>query len=139
MMGGSISCESEKGKGSTFSFSIWLEVPAGEEEVVEETAPENPLMQYMPQSLVEEDETKVFGSEDNIKELNTRLSKLILCVEMENWEKAEMFADTIKQLTTEAPREIKTLTLQLKMAVQKENYEKVSTTHKLLEEAINTL
>ena len=54
------------------------------------------------------------------------LSKLILCVEMENWEKAEGFADTVKQLTAEAPREAKSAALRLKMAIQKENYEKTA-------------
>ena len=51
---------------------------------------------------------------------------LILCVEMENWEKAEMFMETVRQLTEEAPREVKRVILKLKMAIQKENYEKIT-------------
>ena len=45
---------------------------------------------------------------------------------MENWEKAEMFMETIKQLTEEAPPEVKRIVLRLKMAIQKENYEKAA-------------
>ena len=37
-----------------------------------------------------------------------------------------MFMETVKQLTEEAPQEVKRLVLRLKMAIQKENYEKVS-------------
>ena len=54
------------------------------------------------------------------------MSKLILCVEMENWEKAEMFMETVRQLTDEAPWDVKRVALKLKMAIQKENYEKVT-------------
>lgn len=67
-----------------------------------------------------------FGTNANKEELKKSLSKLILCVEMENWEKAEMFMESIRQLTDGAPREVSMLVLRLKMAVQKENYEKIS-------------
>lgn len=45
---------------------------------------------------------------------------------MENWEKAEMFMETVRQLTEEAPHEVKRKVLRLKMAIQKENYEKIT-------------
>jgi hypothetical protein len=45
---------------------------------------------------------------------------------MENWEKAEMFSEGIRQLTADAPGEIKTAVLRLKMAVQKGDAEKSS-------------
>ena len=61
------------------------------------------------------------------------MSKLILSVEMENWEKAEMFAETIKQLTKDAPGEVKSAALRLKMAVQKGDYEKVTTAFETLQ------
>ena len=43
---------------------------------------------------------------------------------MENWEKAEMFMETVRELCGDAPREVGRIVLRLKMAVQKENYEK---------------
>ena len=64
------------------------------------------------------------------------MSKLILSVEMENWEKAEMFAESVKQLTEEAPREIKSAALRLKMAVQRGNYEKAAVAFEVLQRMI---
>ena len=72
---------------------------------------------------------KEFGSEENKAELEKNLSKLILCVEMDNWEKAETFMVAVKQLTDTAPQEIRTCALRLKMAVQKADYEKTSTAY----------
>ena len=85
----------------------------------------------------EEDDIRQYGSESNRDNLKRTLSKLILCLEMENWEKAEMFADTVKQLTGEAPKEVKSTALRLKMAVQKENYEKASAAYDTLNALIN--
>ncbi len=76
---------------------------------------------------------KEFGTPENIENLKRNLSKLILCVEMENWEKAEMFMETIRQLTEGAPREVSRGILRLKMAVQKANYEKTAAQYKELE------
>ena len=73
-----------------------------------------------------------FGTPENKEALKKNLSKLILCVEMENWEKAEMFMDTIRQLSEGAPREFARIILKLKMAVQKENYEKISSEYEEL-------
>ncbi len=56
--------------------------------------------------------------------LDKTLSKMVLCIEMENWEKAEDFMETVRQLTEEAPRDVARSILRLKMAVQKANYEK---------------
>ena len=73
-----------------------------------------------------QDAVRTFGTPENTENLKKVLSKLILCVEMENWEKAEMFMETVRQLTEEAPHEVKRKVLRLKMAIQKENYEKIT-------------
>lgn len=132
MMGGVIECESEKNKGSTFSFSIWVEVPSEEEDEEEEFEDEvgeleliAEAAEVLPDGSEEEEGIKAFGNDENISEIEKRLSKLILCVEMQNWERAEMFADSVKQLVDNAPKDIRTTTLHLKMDVQKENYDKV--------------
>ena len=44
----------------------------------------------------------------------------------QRWEKAEMFMETIRQLSEGAPREAARAVLRLKMAVQKENYDKAA-------------
>ena len=81
-------------------------------------------------SAVEEDsveDIRQYGTPENFKSLKNSLSKLILCVEMENWEKAEMFMDTVRELTSGAPREVGRVVLRLKMAIQKEKYDKITT------------
>lgn len=125
LMGGKIEVESEKNKGSTFSFSIWAGLCEGEENSIQ---PDDGNMLAGGFAASDDDTEDViqYGTPENKKILKKNLSKLILCVEMENWEKAEMFMETIRQLTQGAPREVSRVVLKLKMAVQKGNYEKVS-------------
>lgn len=129
LMGGKIEVESEKNKGSTFSFSIWVGV--SEEENVSQPEADNARANLFAMAPQEEDGDNTenmiqYGTPENKEALKKNLSKLILCVEMENWEKAEMFMETIRQLTQGAPREVSRVILKLKMAVQKESYEKVN-------------
>ena len=131
LMGGRIEVESEKNQGSTFSFSIWVE--SADEDAGQQKAANYSAEMYgaMPETFSEDEDTfenvRKFGTEENLENLKKNLSKLILCVEMENWEKAEMFMEIIRQLMSEAPPEAKRMALRLKMAIQKEDYEKVST------------
>lgn len=129
LMGGTIEVESEKNRGSTFSFSIWAGVC--EEDTVPVQMEDLKMPSFSMESSVDEsreraENTRQYGTPENQEVLKRNLSKLILCVEMENWEKAEMFMETIRQLTEGAPREVSRIILRLKMAVQKENYDKVS-------------
>lgn len=128
LMDGNIRVESERGKGSMFCFHIWVEVPR--EEMVNQAPPvEADSMQGIAQRFFEMEENRniwKYGETENMEEIRKKLSKLILSVEMENWEKAEMFAEALKQLTKEAPGEVRTAALRLKMAVQKGDYEKVT-------------
>ncbi len=126
LMNGKISVQSERKKGTVFSFSIWLEVPAGEQTIMTMNMEQQEVMSKI-YSLSEDDASQnvwVYGEPENLEEIRKKLSKLILSVEMENWEKAEMFAETVKQLTKNAPSEVKTTALRMKMAVQKGDYEK---------------
>jgi hypothetical protein len=75
-------------------------------------------------TLFETEQMYVFGSDLNKKELLGNLEKLLLCIEMENWEKAEMFADNIKGLCEGGDQEIKSRTFRLVMSVRKEDYDK---------------
>lgn len=144
MMNGSIHVESEAKKGSVFSFHIWVEMP--EEEVTENTAEgsnKDYAVQTDEQELLQklhdlsengaDEQIWKYGSPENLKELEKKMSKLILSVEMENWEKAEMFAETVKQLVEDAPREIKSAAFRLKMAVQKGDYEKTTAAFETLQ------
>lgn len=136
LMGGSITVQGEKGKGSMFSFSIWADVPEGtlnSNNVDSSDEAISTLQQETDSGLRE------FGSKENREELEKILPKLILSVEMENWEKAEMFMETVRQLTEDAPREVKSAILRLKMAVQKSDYEKTAAAYERVVGAMEAL
>lgn len=126
LMGGHITVDSELNKGTMFSFSIWVETP--EEETAEvKLQVDNNYAKNIHEALDADDEIEkayIYGSEENRKELDEHMSKLILCLEMENWEKAENFSNSIKQLTIQAPKDIKVAALRMKMAVQKADYDR---------------
>ena len=130
LMGGRIEVESEKNQGSTFSFSIWVEA-AEEDPGSQKASDDAAVFHSIPEGFGEDEDafenTRKFGTKENLQVLERNMSKLILCVEMENWEKAEKFMEIVRQLMSEAPPEAKRMALRLKMAIQKEDYEKVST------------
>lgn len=135
LMNGSIQVNSEAGKGTMFSFHIWVEIApedAGETMV---TTDMDTVLQKLNSFTENEADQSVwkYGELENTEELHKKMSKLILSIEMENWEKAEMFMDTVRQLTEEAPKEVKTAVLRLKMAVQKASYDKAIAAYDLLE------
>ena len=121
LMGGHITVESEPGNGTTFTFSVWLELPEVCENI--ELSSSSPQFTSIDED-VQKSMERTFGTKENLKEIDNRLTKLSLCLEMGNWEKAETFSDAIKALTDGAPREVSSQILRLKMAVQKENKEK---------------
>lgn len=135
LMGGSISVESEKGKGTMFSFSVWFEVPEGTKnsEKIDKSVNAHTMLESQ-----EKPDVKEFGSAENLDNLKWQLSKLILSVEMENWEKAEMFMEVIRQLTETAPREVKSAALRQKMAVQKADYDKTIAAYEKLQHAMDS-
>jgi len=136
LMGGNVHVESEKNKGSMFSFYVWVTVPGLKSD-------DNELHAYQVKIPTfsfseEEDAVNQYGTEENTAEITKKLSKLVLCIEMENWEKAEMFMEGIRQLTSEAPREVKSAALRLKMAVQKADHDKAIEAHGIFTESLHT-
>ncbi len=139
MMGGDISVDSVAGKGSTFTFSVWLNLPEGEYNATEDYQKAAPVFNSIQEQMDTQDAGMVFGSAENREEIDKRLMKLILCIEMDTWEKAEMFADAVKQLTIGAPKEIAQVALKLKMAIQKENGEKAMQAIESLKELLRSM
>ena len=136
MMGGKIYVQSELGKGTMFSFYIWVELPEEEMETVKRDLGKPAWKPIGLEEALGEEHLREFGSRENRAELKKKMSKLILSLEMENWEKAEMFMESIKQLTDFAPQEIKNMVLRLKMAVQKGDYTKSTAAYEILEKEL---
>lgn len=125
MMNGTIHVESEKGKGSCFSFNIKLSTG----QAAKENGALSEIQKKWSNLLVErEQEAKdnilKFGSEENKEELKKRMEKLILSIELGSWDKAETLMETIKALTDSPDGDMKKPILRLGMAIRKENYEK---------------
>lgn len=125
MMGGTVYVESERGRGSNFSFSIRLHTSANEGENKELSEAYN-KWSNLTIGMGEEEEKHFleFGSEENKAEIRKRMEKLILSIELGAWEKAEMLAGTIKVLTDTPGGEMKKPILRLEMAIRKEDYDK---------------
>lgn len=126
LMHGDIRLESVKGKGSTFNFNIEVGVEDTQEEV-ENTASIPQFIrdgEWQFPDAENLDLVYVYGTQENIKEIRNNIEKLSLCIDMDNWEKAEFFSDNIKSLTQEAERSVKSIVLKMQMAVRKEDYDK---------------
>lgn len=150
LMGGTISIDSVLEKGSTFSFTIRLKsteldteseeyLPSGnfvyETAQMLRTSEENAV--FSAQELIPDmEEMFQFGTRDNTDEIRATMEKLILCIEMGTWEKAENFAGVVKRLVESGDPSLKRLAFRLEMTVRKEDHEKAIEQYHKLEEAI---
>ena len=144
-MRGTIQVSSEKGEGSNFSFSVILEcrrkleIPEVKEEEEEgqdfimEVAPTTDQKkteekkQYKINNVGETKETEevmIFGSKINRREVNAYLLRIIICLEMNRFDKAEEYLDAVKKFLSSAPEDVSKLLFRMGMQVRKENYEK---------------
>ncbi|MBQ3602082.1 MAG: hypothetical protein II992_12935 [Lachnospiraceae bacterium] len=146
LMDGEIHVESEKGKGSTFSFSI--RVKKADIGIEETQAYKSGKFVYdgntrreivdLQDEICDLEEIYCFGTAENKKEIKNTMEKLILCIEMENWEKAELFSGTVKKLV-ESDKDLKRKAFRLEMTIRKEDYENAITQYKELKEALASL
>lgn len=141
MMGGEVNVESEKGKGSTFSFSIRMKKTEQEEE---KESIASKALSFNLGSVDEEEEDGIIevyhlGSEENLREIKSNMEKLVLCIEMENWEKANGFAENMKQLTSEDPTDLKRKAFRLQMTLRKGDHDTAMKEYEVLKEGINAL
>ena len=136
MMNGTIRVESEKGKGSTFSFYVKLRMNENVDEVQEQSLVFNKWNQFA--STMENDEAGElyqFGTEENRKEVLKRMEKLVLSIELGAWDKAETLTETLKSLI-ESDSDVKKLLLRLKMGIRKENYDRCMETYQQINEIL---
>lgn len=125
LMGGRIYLESEKGRGSNFSFSVRLKVVEDDETMLEYKREIQEFMKSAGRSedYAAADEYYRFGSIQNQTEIKSRMEKLILCIELNAWEKAELWLEELKKLVENADEAVKRSVLRLGMAIRKENYD----------------
>lgn len=136
LMHGDIHVESEKGKGSAFSFSVQLK----SEQVLDEA--QSQVYVNWAEYVKEGENGNVdrmmqFGEEENREELKKRMDKLVLSIEMGAWDKAELLASTLKALLESAGDEdLKRQVLRMEMAIRKSNYDKSMEMYGKLKDAI---
>ncbi|HCL04224.1 MAG TPA: hypothetical protein DHW61_17760 [Lachnoclostridium phytofermentans] len=133
LMGGRIHVSSEIGRGSTFSFTVRFKVVKEDYEIETE-----PKLEGNNGFTMENTTWNVIsGDRQNVKTprlperyvldkeaIAEYLEKLIICVELETWEKAENFASIIKKMIPESEQEGRKNAFRLELAVRKEDYER---------------
>ncbi len=133
-MGGSISLESEKDKGSTFSFTVHLALPEGSSEnrnrigrqvktgfdTIYPTGKE-----LLDQKLApgRQEPQGGWSKEEFKRKLAPLLEKLSICIEMESWDKAEELAYYMKKQMPSGQNDIEKKVFRLLLAVRKEKYD----------------
>lgn len=137
MMNGKIWADGEKGKGTSFSFTVRVKQKAGEE-TANIGMPEKVWQPSENKSRLEGEQDLMYdyGSEINIRELNRNFEKLNISMDMDNWQKAESIAQIIKQLLAGASREIQRTMFKAEMAIRKSDSVKAKENVKLVKEAI---
>lgn len=137
MMRGTIQVESEKGKGSTFSFSVKLKTSRNEGTGAALNKGYEGLISFAKDNeKADEGDFSRFGEPANKEELKKRMDKLILSIELGTWDKAEVLASTVKELVKNSDDEMRRLVLRMEMSIRKSNYEKSIDACGVVKEAI---
>lgn len=125
MMKGDIWADGEKGKGSSFSFTIRMKMEDYEEmdDIVIEI-PKWRSSELLNGMAGERELMYEYGSDINRRELRNAFEKLNISMDMENWIKAESAVTMIKELVSQGPKEVQKEALKLSMSVRKADYEK---------------
>lgn len=147
LMRGTVKVESERGKGSTFQFTIVLStsednvktdtISIVKDELssdlqtdlrtadgIEEVFNKEKKRKIIIPEVESIDEVYIYGNKKNRIETKNNFEKMIICIEMQEWEKAEIFADNLKRLLENGTEEIKSLLFKLQMNIRKEDHDK---------------
>jgi signal transduction histidine kinase len=130
-MGGSIGLQSEEGKGSTFSFTVRLALPTGDGEVDNRNNRQpdisydvtHPDVEVIHSEAIEtqREKAKNYWPDDAFKkQFALSIEKLSLCIEMDNWYKAEELAYQLKKQIPSEQSDLHKKAFHLLLAVRKE-------------------
>ncbi|MDE7415729.1 MAG: PAS domain-containing protein [Lachnospiraceae bacterium] len=125
MMHGKVWADGEKGKGSTFSFTVRLKTEQAQDSAEQETSIRKwKYSNNLNKIAGEQDLMYELGSDINIRELKKYFEKLNISMDMENWQKAESFATTLKQLVSNGSKDLQRLTFRMEMMIRKSDCDK---------------
>ena len=130
MMNGKIYVESTKGEGSTFSFNIILKKSDKAGNIDENNFTYTDVVAHSNGQLFEQSDISdvcKFGTVANFAEIHKNVDKLAITIELNNYEKAEMFASNIKELVAGQSEDLDKLLFKLILTIRKANYEKAIT------------
>lgn len=138
MMKGNVYLESEKGRGSNFSFSVRLQT-AKQDGTREKYKKE--ILKILEERRIRGESGRIeecysFGTEVNTKEIDSRMEKIILSIELEAWEKAESWAGELKSFIKDSHDDVRKALLKLEMAIRKENYDLSVESHEKLKQIL---
>lgn len=120
LMGGSIEVSSKKGEGTTFAFTVKMASLGGDDNnsvVTIEDLKKNFLTNRVETYANDEN---AFDDIDNLERIRDLLEKTTLCVELDNWDRAEGFANVVKKLSETGPEDFSKNAFRLVMNVRKE-------------------
>lgn len=158
MMGGKIKVESEEDKGSVFSFNVILS-KAETDSISGISFPLGNFIyeghgRYKDSALnrvsgEENSAREIFTMNEKLREFNTlnnlvdiksAMEKLQMCIELENWDKADNFSSIIKNLISDSEhdKELKKYAFKLELTVRKEDKEKSVSAFKAFEQLLRT-
>ena len=126
LMGGSIYVDSEKGKGSTFSFSARFKKSKQEQTKLKlppEKARSEVKIELQPMEVNKKKEM-VENKEETLdrNRILMWMEKLSVCIELGIWEKAENYAAMIKHMIPDWFDELRKQVFRVELAVRKEDY-----------------
>ena len=155
MMGGTIKVESEEGKGSSFSFTVILGKPTDKEGNLEDI--KFPSGNFVYEGIgrysgaetysssedlnMQLDDIYKFGTRDNLKEIRSSMDKLLICIALGSWEKAENFSATVKNLISdeEADKDLKREAFRLELIVRRGDHDKALEQYKFVKQKFDEM